>query len=301
MAIRQDAAAADASAANRQSEPSMRHTPRPVVIRALILSRHVCAAAALSLLAACGTPNGDFGEVQPYLASDGIHDWVGPFASGVKKASKFDLTDDERQLRDAAYPLIDPPYDRQQWHSIAGEYGLYRPDHRLDCAAYATWLLSGDGPSPLGRYDPKTERIRHEAIVFLSEHDRSPSSRYARLMDNVRDDITQLPQFFETATRVLDMDQKRQKALDYVSVSRTERANARLRMRENVAIVSLTRTKLTQREGCYRYALGRLVITSPSPQAVDIERTIDRLRAGIERYRDPAPSWMRGDSLAYSR
>lgn len=279
----------------------MRHPPQPVVIRALASSRYICAAAALSLLAACGTPNGDFGEVQPYLASDGIHDWVGPFASGAKKPSKFDLTDDERQLRDAAYPLIDPPYDRQQWYSVAGEYGLYRPDRRLDCAAYATWLLTGDGPSPLAHYDAKSERLRHEATVFLSEHDRSPSSRYARLMDGVRNDIVQLPQFFETATRVLDMDQKRQKALDYVSVSRTERANAKLRMRENSAIVSLVRNKLVQREACYRFALGRLVIASPSPQAVDIERSIDRLKAGIERYRDPAPTWVRGQSLAFSR
>lgn len=31
-------------------------------------------------------------------------------------------------------PLIEPPYDRQQWYSVAGEYGLYRADstdHRL--------------------------------------------------------------------------------------------------------------------------------------------------------------------------
>jgi hypothetical protein len=96
------------------------------------------------------------------------------------------------------------------------------------------------------------------------------------------------------------MDQKRQKALDYVSVPRTERANAKLRMRENSAIVFLVRNKLLQREACYRFALGRLVITSPSPQAVDIERSIDRLKAGIERYRGPAPTWMRGPSLAFS-
>jgi hypothetical protein len=38
---------------------------------------------------------------------------VGPYATG-SVASKFDLTDDERALRDLGYPLIEAPYDRQR-------------------------------------------------------------------------------------------------------------------------------------------------------------------------------------------
>jgi len=273
--------------------------PPPPATRAHIWRRYILVVAVISPLGGCGTPNTDFGEVRPTLVSDGIHDWIGPYASGAKKTSQLDLTDDERQLRDLAYPLIDPPYDRQQWYSVAGEYGLYRPDRRLDCAAYATWLLTGDGPSPLGRYDPKTEKWRHQATVFLSEHDRSPASRYARLMDDVRNDTTRLPQFFETATRVVDIDRKREKSLAYIrDVSPIERKNAQLRMRENAAIVVLTHKMLMQREACYRNALGHLVVTSPYTQAVDVERAIDRLKADIERYRAPAPTWTRGPSLA---
>ena len=37
---------------------------------------------------------------------------------------EFPLTDEERQLRDLAYPLIEPPYDRQRWYSVLGEYGV---------------------------------------------------------------------------------------------------------------------------------------------------------------------------------
>ena len=273
--------------------------PPPPVTRALSWRRHVLVAAMISLLGGCGTPNHDFGEVRPTLVSDGIHDWIGPYASGSIKESKLDLTDDERQLRDLAYPLIDPPYDRQQWYSAAGEHGLYRPARRLDCAAYATWLFTGDGPSPIGRYDVKTEKWRHAATVYLSEHDRSPASRYARLMDDVRNDTTQVPQFFETGTRVLDIDEKRKKSLGYVSgISPAERKDAELRMRENAAIVTMVRDTLMQRTTCYRSALGRLVVASPYAQAVDIERAIDRLKADIERYRAPAPSWTRGPSLA---
>jgi hypothetical protein len=273
--------------------------PPPPATRARIWRRYILVAAVLFPLGGCGTPNTDFGEVRPTLVSDGIHDWIGPNASGAKKASQFDLTDDERQLRDLAYPLIDPPYDRQQWYSVAGEYGLYRPARRLDCAAYAGWLITGDGPSPLASYDPKLERARHETTIFLAEHDRSPASRYARLIDGVRNDTTSLPQFFETATRVLDIDQKRNKSLAYVSgVPPVERKNAELRMRENAAIVAMVRDMLVQRQACYRNALGRLVIESPYTQAVDVERAIDRLKADIERYRAPAPTWTRGPSLA---
>ena len=118
-------------------------------------------------------------------------------------------------------------------------------------------------------------------------------------MDDVRDDTTRLPQFFETASRVLEIDQKRKKSLGYVpDVSPIERKNAELRMRENGAIVALVRERLVQRAECYHYALGRLVIQSPYAQAVDIERAITRLKAEIERYRAPAPSWARGPSLA---
>ena len=254
----------------------MRHSPP--VTQALVGRRMILIAAALSLLGGCGTPNGDFGEVQPYLVSDGVHDWVGPYASADRKGSGFELTDDERQLRDLGYPLIEAPYDRQQWYSVAGEYGLFRPPRgpAFDRTAYAKRLLSAD--------------------------DRSPSARYAQLNDDIHNDVTRMPQFFETAGRVLDMDEKRRKSLRLVSaLSPAERSNAELRMRENAAIVALVREKLAQRAASYHYALERLVITTPSPQAADVDRVIGRMRAELARYRQPAPSWIREPSLASAR
>jgi len=249
----------------------------PPVMQALIRRRSILIAAALSL-SGCGTPNGDFGEVQPYLVSDGVHDWVGPYASADRKASGFELTDDERQLRDLAYPLIEAPYDRQQWYSVAGEYGLFRPPRgpAFDRTAYAKRLLSAD--------------------------DRSPSVRYAQLSEDIHNDITRMPQFFETAGRVLDMDQKRRKSMSLVSVlSPAERNNAELRMRENASIVALVREKLMQRAESFYYALERLVITTPSPQAAEVDRAIGRMQAEMARYRQPAPSWTREQSLASAR
>jgi hypothetical protein len=88
--------------------------PLSPVTRAAIWRRRACALTVLSLLGGC--TNGDFGEVRPSLVRDDIHDWVAYDAIAGQSTwpSRFDLTDDERQLRDLAYPLIEPPYNRQQ-------------------------------------------------------------------------------------------------------------------------------------------------------------------------------------------
>lgn len=81
--------------------------------------------------------------------------------------------------------MIEPPYDRQQWYSVAGEYGLYRTN--------------------------VTDRRKYFERL-LDECHHSSAAAYARLIDDIRNDTTRLSQFFETAGRVIDLDQKREKA-----------------------------------------------------------------------------------------
>ena len=272
-------AVAAASRAETKPQPNhSMHIPLQPPTRGSDWRRRIFALAALSLLAGCA--NGDFGEVQPSLVRDDVHDWLG---SNVIAAQSFwpwnfNLTDDERQLRDLAYPLIEPPYMRQQWYSVAGEYGLTGVDRpAFDRSAYANHLIS--------------------------KHFRSASARYAQLTEDIRNDTTRLPQFFETATRVLDIDQKRRKSLAYVSkLSKSERDNALRRIRENASIVFKVRTKLDQRVAAYRFALERLVIMTPMQQAVDVERSLNQLQAQIAHYRTrSAPTWVREQSLASAR
>jgi hypothetical protein len=227
--------------------------------------------AGAALLSGCA--NGDFQEVRPSLVRDDIHDWVGRAAIGNRPASEYQLTDDERALRDFAYPLIEPAYDRHRWYSIAGEYGAFDFSHHgtFDPGAYATHLM-GD------RY-------------------RSPAARYARLIDDIRNDTTRLPQFFETAARVLDLDHKRRKSMAFIQLAPSERANALRRMDENAAVVSLVRWSLKQRVESYRFALERLVVYTPSPQAAQCEQALNQLKASIARYRYPAPAWTDEHSL----
>jgi hypothetical protein len=226
----------------------------------------------VTFLAGCA--NSDFGEINPVLVTDGIHDWIGRDSSRRNRVppSRFEYTDDERALRDLAYPLIEPPYDRQQWYSVAGEYGLYRAtsaDHR--------------------KYFERLETTWH----------RSPSSRYSQFIDDVRNDITRMSQFFETAGRVIDIDQKRQKSLAFVSdLNKKEHLDAVRRMRENAHVVAIVQQSLADRVASYQFALERLVIITPSQQAIEAERSITLLQNQIARYQHPAPTWRREPSLA---
>ena len=205
-------------------------------------------------------PNGDFGRVRPSLLTDDIHAWVGREAARDYGASLFPLTDDERLLRDLAYPLIEPPYDRQRWYSVLGEYGMtrvFRSDwYFCDPTAYAARLMT--------------------AYV------RSETTRYARLNEDIRNDVVRIDSFFTLARRVVDIDRKREQSLAYVSaLSEAEIANAQARVGENILTVGWVQRSLVERVASYRFALERLVIVTPSPMAVEVERSLTLLQARI--------------------
>jgi hypothetical protein len=226
-----------------------------------------------AFLTLAGCAQGDFDEIHPSLVRADIHDGIG---RGTKpgQPSTFELTDDERLLRDLAYPLIEPPYERQRWYSVAGEYGM------LETARAAS-------------FNPADY-----AMHLMSEDVRSPSARYSQLIDDIRNDSTRLPAFFETAGRVLDMDRKRQKSLPYVRPGPGDYRNAMRRIQENKGVVGMVYTRLAQRIDSYRFALGRMVIEVPSQQAVEAELMLNRLKAQLAQYRTILPpTWIRAPSL----
>jgi hypothetical protein len=52
----------------------------------------------------------------------------------------------------------------------------------------------------------------------------------------------------------------------------------------------------------YRFALERLVVATPSQQAVEAERALNQLQSQVARYRGrTAPTWQREQSLASAR
>jgi hypothetical protein len=211
-------------------------------------------------LALAGCSGGDFGRTRDDFRNDDMHRWLGAEATGSVglKASQFQLTDGERQLRDQAYPVIEPPHSRPAWKAVFGEYQVLASPWRqkvvFDRTAYGRQLID--------------------------EPHRSDASRYSLLIDDVRDDVTRFEPFYATAARVLDLDRKRNASLAHVSqLSPRERADAVARMEENTLIVQWVQQCQERRISSYRWALERLVVQGPDGMAAEADRLINELAA----------------------
>jgi hypothetical protein len=73
---------------------------------------------------------------------------------------------------------------------------------------------------------------------------------------------------------------------------------AERRMNENAAIIGEVRRSLAQRVASYKFAMERLIIMAPSPQAAQVELMINQLRDTIGRYQNGAPLFRAESSLA---
>ncbi len=204
-----------------------------------------------------GCAGGDFGRVRPGARSDDMHRWIGAEATGSVglPASQFQLTDKERQLRDEAFPLIEPPRSRPAWKSV---FGNYQPL-----------------PSPW-RQDVVFDRTAYGRMLIDEPH-RSHTSRYSQLMDDVRDDLVRFDPFYAAAERVLELDKKRNAALKFIELAPRERDDAIARMEENVLIVQWVQQCLHRRIASYRWALERLVVHAPDRIAANAEMLITEL------------------------
>src|SRR6202161_557234 len=178
------------------------------------------AAAALGALAlivmlvpGCSS-TGDFGRLDDHLVTDDIHAWVGEEAAARAGApvSADNLTDDERTLRDLAFPLIEPPYDRLRWDAVVYEYGTKQSFQRK-----------------LWAFDPSAYYLHLQGELL-----RSSAARYNQLIDDIRNDIVRIEPFFMTAGTVVDLDRRRQASMEQIpSLTPAERVNAQARIGEN--------------------------------------------------------------------
>jgi len=211
-----------------------------------------------SLLGACS--GGDFGRTREDFRNDDMHRWIGLEATSsvALRPSQFQLTDEERQLRDVAYPLIEPPHSRPAWRSVFGDYQPL--------------------PSPW-RQGPSFDRTAYGRALIDEPH-RSHASRYAQLIEDVRNDITRFEVFYASAVKVLDLDRRRNASLSRISeLSPRERADAVARMQENSLIVQWVQQCLERRVSSYRWAVERLVLQAPDAMAAEADRLISELAA----------------------
>jgi hypothetical protein len=220
--------------------------------------------AVLSLLVLSGCSSiGDLGKLDPHPVADGIHDWVGQEAAVKNGApiSAYNLTDDEHALRDLAFPLIEPPYDRQRWDAVVYEWG--------DSRKFQHQLATADDP---------TRYYRH----LQNELYRSSAARYSQIIDDIRNDIVRMDPFFTAARKVADLDRRRQTTMAQVpSLSPTERFNADARIAENSLTIAWVHASLNQRCAGYRFAIERMAVAEPELAAGEADRLLTELTQKI--------------------
>jgi hypothetical protein len=205
-----------------------------------------------------GCVGDDFGRTRQMFYHQDMHQWVGVEATTALGGmpSNFQLTDNERSLRDIAYYFIEPPHSRPMWNAVFGDYKPIPAPWRQEVS-----------------FDPTAYGRR-----MIDEPHRSQASSYQGMIEDIRNDFVMLEQFIPLAVKVNDIDIRRNKALGRITdLSPRENADAQARIRENVLVVQWAQQSVKQRAASYRWALQRLVIQAPDPMAAEVDRLIAEL------------------------
>jgi hypothetical protein len=222
-------------------------------------------AACTSLLLAGCAETGDFGRPKPTFWSETLAPMAAQGAA-TQRGEPYStalLTDDEQELRNRAYRFLTPARDR----------GYF--DRQLADLAFRRIRPREEGVAPEPAY--------YEAL--LASADVSPRSRYQRLREDMESDRLLITPFAALACRVAAMDAIRARALAAIPAADVEtRQAAGARIAENEALVAWVEVGLQSRMRGYRYALDRLVVTSPDKDAIRSERVLE----AFEGYRGMA-------------
>jgi hypothetical protein len=215
----------------------------------------------ISILSGCSSI-GDYGRLSDAVVTDDIHAWVGEEAAARagQPISANNLTDDERTLRDLAFPLIEPSYDRVRWDAVVYEYGT---KHKFQKELWAV---------------DTTAYYLHLQGELL----RSSAARYNQLIDDIRNDIVRIDPFFAMARRAADLDRRREASMEQITtLTPAERVNAKARVGENSLTITWVHNSLEQRCASYRFALEHLAVAEPQPVAADADRALTELQQAI--------------------
>ena len=224
-----------------------------------MILRTCCFLAVAFCLGACVTePVGDFGRKETSVFHDTILAGAGRIAAANREdiTSSYQLTDEEKELRDVAWDLIRPPYGG----------GSFSSDFKFTLA----W--SHIRPQAWYEYDA-ADFYRYLRSDGLLSHE----TYYERIIAQARSDASRLPVFRDVAVRVGKGDGARRAALRALDADAAMRREAEARIFENGEVVSWVEHSMQQRILAYRTALGRLMIEMPSTKGVDAEAAIDAL------------------------
>lgn len=226
----------------------------------------------------------DFGRgesrFESKLLNNRVFPLVGSFSARFRKApvSHFNLTDEEKLLRQQAQHLIAPPHARDWFHQIAARVQRYRVtapiDPHLSPDAYYAYLRS--------------------------DRFRSTAGRYNRLSADMAADAALLHPFFSRAAHVMASDAMRLRAVGVydgsdpnppvyqrpiIRQNRSLAAEAEARVFENKEIIDWVERAVAFRIESYRRAISRLVIEEPTSRAGRADGELQQLEFIYEKAR----------------
>ncbi len=249
--------------------------PRSRLLEASRGYRLLCGIASLSLallVGGCGL-YGDFDRVRPSLATDEANARIDreELIRDGGKPSNFSLTDEERQLRDLARAIIPPPNNPNRWDTVFRDYVL-------------------DDIEWLGTAKDKREVVKFDRTAYLrdlhQDERRSEASAYAKLITDAREDVIRLEPFFAIASRVADVDRKRElctcAGVDLQhgraqQCAQTQPGERRYRDASSAVRLASAWSATIMRSSA-------LSSQAPSPMAADSERALTLLHTRIGQY-----------------
>lgn len=236
----------------------------------------------LALASVLSTPvlSADFGRGESRLLDRKVLPLVGSFAARFRQepVSHFNLTDDEKLLRQQAQHLISPPHARDWFHQVASRVQRYRMvgsiDKHLSTDAYYAFLRS--------------------------DSFRSSAGRYNRVSADIAADAALLHPFFNRAGHVIASDELRMRAVNLydgsdpnppvyqrpiIRQNRNLGAEAAARVHENKEIIEWVERAYEFRIESYRRAITRLAIEQPTGRAGLADGELQQLEFLFEKAR----------------
>ncbi len=217
---------------------------------------HILSVTMLGIVLVACAESGDFGRPKDSMWNKTILPTAGNLIARAREeaVSSFDFTDDEQELRNRAWRFIMPAHERSYFDRIVANL------------AYTRIL-----PPQYVETDPESYR----RALHRGDY-RSQVPRYQRLMEDIQADRALLMSFRGMAHRVQRGDDIRcRMLLKTPHVSSKDETNARDRIAENNAIIVWVRYQVPERVKSYRYVLERLVIETPSREAIQAERMLN--------------------------
>jgi hypothetical protein len=218
----------------------------------------------LSSAACAARPIGDFGRAE----ADPIHDQIMPAIGtgrawlGKEPVSAFNLSDEEREMRDRIWHYLVAPHAFDWFQASVVELQRTR-----------ILPVSGKSLLPADRY----------YLWLHGEHYASSHTRYGRIGDDVTVDVELMPDVFASICAVLEQDRQRGVAANGIAdLDEGTRGNAAAREFENQTQIGWFVAAVQNRYDSYNYALDHLLVETPHEEAVAVNGALSDLAVYVE-------------------